>query len=54
MWWAISLILVIGLVGLWLWLAQRKIKITWYAMLLSLLGLLLLVYAFHKRFLQSY
>ena len=48
MWWAVSLILVIGLVGLWWWLAQLKIKVTWYATLLSLLGLLLLVYAAHN------
>ena len=48
MWWFISLILVLGVIVLWLWLSQRRIRVPWYNLFLSLAGLLLLIYAIHN------
>ncbi len=48
MWWAISIVLAGGVVALYLWLRQQKIRVAWYALALSLAGLLLMVYSVHN------
>ncbi len=48
MWWTITILLVALLAGVIFWLYQRKIRVSWYAALLALLGLLLLVFALNN------
>ena len=48
MWWTISILFVIGLVGLWFWLKQQKVKTTWYDLVISILGTMLIFWSAHN------